>query len=59
MVLPQITGDTTASNPDRERIAMRAYELYKARGGGDGRAEEDWLLAERELLNGGRPLGNA
>jgi hypothetical protein len=47
---PTTAGDTTAANPDRERVATRAYELYLARGGGDGRAMEDWLLAERELL---------
>ena len=36
-------------NPDPDRISMRAYELYLARGGGDGQAVEDWLTAEREL----------
>ena len=39
---------------DRERIAARAYELYQARGGGDGRALDDWLDAERELSGGRR-----
>src|SRR4051812_49416354 len=38
-----------ASNPDRDRVAERAYELYLARGGGDGQAMEDWLVAEMEL----------
>jgi hypothetical protein len=46
---PQAAGDTTVANPDRERVAMRAYELYLARGGGDGQAMDDWLIAEREL----------
>ena len=46
---PQNVGDTTAAAPDRERIAMRAYELYLARGGGDGAAMDDWLSAEEEL----------
>ena len=46
---PQNVGDTTAAAPDRDRIAMRAYELYLARGGGDGAAMDDWLNAEREL----------
>lgn len=36
----------------RDRIAMRAYELYLARGASDGRDFDDWLAAEREL-NGG------
>ncbi len=44
-------GDTTRAYADREHVAKRAYELYEARGGGDGRAEEDWFCAERELSN--------
>jgi len=43
--------DTARAYPDREHVAKRAYELYQARGGGDGRAEEDWFCAERELSN--------
>lgn len=39
---------------DRNEIERRAYELYLARGGADGHAEEDWLQAEREL-QGGQP----
>ena len=46
---PQHAGDTTAANIERERVAQRAYELYLARGGGDGQAMDDWLSAEREL----------
>jgi hypothetical protein len=46
---PQSVGDTTAGDIDRERVARRAYELYLARGGGDGLAMEDWLAAEREV----------
>jgi hypothetical protein len=46
---PQAVGDTTAAAPDRDRVAMRAYELYQARGGSEGQALEDWLAAEREL----------
>ena len=46
----QSRGATTAAaGPDRNSVAMRAYELYLARGGGDGKAMDDWLLAEREL----------
>jgi hypothetical protein len=41
-------GSATAT-PDPERISHRAYELYLARGGADGRDKEDWLAAEREL----------
>ena len=32
-----------------QRIRQRAYELYEARGRQDGRADEDWLLAEEEI----------
>jgi hypothetical protein len=32
------------------RIANRAYELYAARGAREGRALDDWLEAEREIL---------
>ena len=44
-----------ASEIPRERIAERAYELYLARGGTDGQDWEDWLVAEREIMNGRRP----
>ncbi len=46
---PQNGGDTTSATIDRDRCAQRAYELYLARGGQDGRDLEDWLTAEREL----------
>lgn len=50
LVAPQDAGDTTAGQVDRERIAARAYELYTERGGGEGRALDDWLAAEQELI---------
>ena len=53
---PQMVGETTLASPDRERIATRAYELYLARGGGDGQAMDDWLRAERELSNRNQPF---
>ena len=51
---PEMAGDTSRPNADRERIQARAYELYLARGGSDGQADEDWFTAERELGNNGR-----
>ena len=33
------------------RISGRAYELYVQRGCRDGHAQEDWLDAEREILD--------
>ena len=46
---PQSFGDTSAAGADRQRIAMRAYELYLARGASEGQDLDDWLAAEREL----------
>src|SRR2546423_13814568 len=36
----------------QERVRQRAYEIYVARGCNDGRALEDWLQAEAEILGG-------
>ena len=52
---PQRGGEPPVSAPERERIARRAYELYLARGGADGREMDDWLRAEKELSNGAPP----
>lgn len=35
------------------RISERAYALYEERGREDDRALEDWLAAERQVLNQG------
>jgi hypothetical protein len=32
-----------------ERIAARAYDKFISRGSVHGRAQEDWVKAEREL----------
>jgi hypothetical protein len=34
-----------------DRVSQRAYELFLARGGVDGQDFDDWLTAERELMN--------
>jgi hypothetical protein len=34
---------------NRDRVAQRAYERYEARGREDGRDQEDWFEAEREV----------
>lgn len=44
-----------AGEPDRERVERRAYELYLARGAADGQAMDDWLHAERELIEAREP----
>lgn len=33
-----------------QRVALRAYELYRERGDHDGQALDDWLQAERDIL---------
>jgi hypothetical protein len=43
--------------PTREQIEQRAYEIYLQEGGPDGRADEHWLRAESELLEGNRVAG--
>jgi hypothetical protein len=39
-----------ADFPTREEIQLRAYDLYVERGCQDGHAEDDWLEAERQLV---------
>lgn len=41
--------------PGDEQIRLRAYQLYRARGGTAGDDWSDWLLAEREYLERQRP----
>jgi hypothetical protein len=37
--------------PTTLQVEKRAYELYLERGGEDGHDFEDWLAAERELID--------
>jgi hypothetical protein len=39
-----------SSFPGHDDIARRAHELWLSRGMGAGRDGDDWLQAERELL---------
>jgi hypothetical protein len=41
---------TAEGHPTREEIELRAHQIYVERGGADGSDVEDWLRAERELL---------
>lgn len=43
-------GRATEENIEEE-IRHRAYELYEARGRGDGHDVEDWLRAEAEMAS--------
>jgi len=51
------TENTITNQPDehsqdfRARISERAYALYEEHGREDGHALEDWLEAERQVLN--------
>jgi hypothetical protein len=38
------------SEPDQQEIALRAYDLYFARGQADGHEMDDWIEAKRQLL---------
>jgi uncharacterized membrane protein len=38
------------TRPSPEKIAARAYEIFLRRGSGPGRETEDWLQAEKELI---------
>lgn len=49
-----VSGDSaepTLNDRDvQNRIAMRAYELYRERGGHDGHDLDDWLEAEQSIV---------
>jgi hypothetical protein len=47
-------------HPTREEIKLRAHQIYIERGGGDEHEVEDWLQAERELVEKyGKPVQRA
>ncbi len=46
------TSTRPASAPTIEQIAVRAYEIFIARGAQHGRDQEDWYQAENELRLG-------
>jgi hypothetical protein len=48
-------GHGSQLSPDlRTVIAVRAYELYRRRGGQGDHELDDWLEAEREVLGGSK-----
>jgi Protein of unknown function (DUF2934) len=53
--MPETTvsnGNGHHNSPELEsEIRRRAYELYERGGYVDGRAEQDWFEAEREVLS--------
>ena len=51
---PDTQETVSAADTAHQKISERAYRLYLDRGAEDGRALEDWLRAEQEVL-GERP----
>jgi hypothetical protein len=47
---PKMTSPS-APVPSHDRIRERAYQLYENRGRQDGQAQQDWFMAERQVLN--------
>jgi hypothetical protein len=51
---------TASEAPAREEIELRAYQIYVERDGAHGQDVEDWLQAERELVEKyGKPVQKA
>ncbi|MCC6933345.1 MAG: DUF2934 domain-containing protein [Deltaproteobacteria bacterium] len=54
-VIPSPNTPTTheasrsVTRPDSNAIASRAYQIWKAEGCPEGRSDDHWLQAEREL----------
>jgi hypothetical protein len=48
---------TASGAPAREEIELRAHQIYVERGGAHGQDVEDWLQAERELLEKYEKMG--
>ena len=57
-VVQKSSSDKAAIMPDpvpsQDMIRARAYELYEDRSHESGQDEQDWLRAEREILNAER-----
>ncbi|HVQ43111.1 MAG TPA: DUF2934 domain-containing protein [Vicinamibacterales bacterium] len=47
---PDVSDHKEFTAPTHDDIAQRAYDHYLERGASDGADVEDWLEAERELL---------
>ena len=48
--LVEVRKDSFAANLE-EKIRIRAYQLYEERGYLPGHEDEDWLIAEQEILS--------
>ena len=47
---PERMTMSRGSVPSQDQIRDRAYQLYEKRGRQTGHEEQDWLRAEREIL---------
>ncbi|HVH69913.1 MAG TPA: DUF2934 domain-containing protein [Candidatus Dormibacteraeota bacterium] len=54
---PRSERRTAESYPTREEIEGRAYQIYVERGGAHGQDVEEWLRAERELVEKYEKMG--
>jgi len=48
--MEQVKRDFPTDYEFRDKVALRAYEIYEDRGGQNGRDIDDWLQAETDLL---------
>jgi len=48
--IPGVSHDSSPADLETE-IRRRAYELYERRGCTPGHENEDWLIAEREVVS--------
>ena len=46
----EFVSSNEVTDEQREQIRRRAYELYEQRGREEGRQDEDWRQAEKEIL---------
>jgi Protein of unknown function (DUF2934) len=46
----QSQPQTALAAPTHEEIKLRAHQIYVERGGAHGQDVDDWLQAERELV---------
>ena len=49
-VQPDVTEERGSEGPSSTEIRQRAFEIHIERGGIHGRDLDDWMQAERELL---------
>jgi Protein of unknown function (DUF2934) len=47
---PKSASQSIRDKPTHEEIGLRAHQIYIERGGTHGQDIEDWLQAERELI---------